>query len=178
MSVFVLAILVGLDNVAVASSLGMLGLGRRRRFWYAASCFGFETAATVLGLMVGLSVRDWVGPVTEWLAPVCLAVCGLLVLNTAIRRHQTPSFIDRSYAMLLLPFLLSLDNLTAGVGLGISGSQVLLDGFVVGAISGAMSAAAFALGSQVHVRSASYGRILAGAGLLACAAVLFFVDVI
>jgi putative Mn2+ efflux pump MntP len=176
MSVISLGILVGLDNLAVASGLGMLGLGRRRRLWYAASCFGFETAASLIGLTVGLDLRGRLGPVAGWLAPGCLAVCGLIVLNTAMRRHQSPSFIDKSYAMLLFPFLLSLDNLAAGVGMGVSGSQELLDGLVIGAISGAMAVGGFALGGHVRVRLASFANAFAGAVLLASAAIFLLVD--
>ena len=86
MGVVVIGILVGLDNLAVASGLGMLGLGRGRRLGFAVSCSCFEALAPVLGVWIGLGFAHRIGPAVEWIGPACLATCGLLVLDAAVRQ--------------------------------------------------------------------------------------------
>ena len=176
MALLMIGILVGLDNLAVATGLGLLDLGRRPRLWYALSCFAFEAMATVFGLWIGRELYEAFGPVVGWLAPACLALCGLLILRASVRDHETPSFLNQGYAVLLLPFFLSLDNLSAGIGLGVSGVPILVNGLLIGAISGTMAAVGFRLGGQVRARSIALTDRFAGLWLIVCAVIFRFVD--
>lgn len=178
MEIIVLGILVGLDNLAVASGLGILRLQRDRRIWFAVSCSCFEALASVLGLLIGLGLRAQVGPAAETIGPVLLAAAGLLVLNAVVRKQEHLSILDRPLAMVLFPLILSLDNLTAGVGMGTFGTQALLQAVVVGIISGTMSAVGFAIGEHLQTRMASLARVFAGTWLVLCAACSLFADLI
>jgi putative Mn2+ efflux pump MntP len=169
MIIWMVGILVGLDNLAVASGLGMLGVQRGRRLWFAVSCGCFEALAPALGLLIALGLRARVGPVVEWIGPACLAACGLLVLNSVVRQRENPRLLDRPLAVIVVPLALSLDNLTAGAGLGSTGTQLFPQAVVVGIISGAMSSVGFAIGARFRARSAAPARAFAGVWLLACA---------
>ena len=74
MALLMIGILVGSDNLAVATGLGLLDLGRRPRMWYALSCFAFEAMATVFGLWIGRELYEAFGPVVGWLASLS-ALC-------------------------------------------------------------------------------------------------------
>ncbi len=177
MITMILGALVGLDNLAVGSGLGMLGLDRRRRLWFAASCFGFETLASAIGTRLGLGLQEGLGTaVGRLLAPICLAACGVMIALAVARRAEKPRFLDTNRAMLAIPFLLCLDNLAAGVGQGLSGVSTVLDGLAAGLLSGCMAAMGFVCGGWIHERSSGYSKAFAGGWLVACALILVFAD--
>ena len=75
----------------------------------------------MVGLGIGLRLRTELGTAAEWIGPICLASCALLVLNAVVRRRAFQGLLDRPLAMVLIPLALSLDNLSAGISLGTSG---------------------------------------------------------
>ena len=110
------------------TGLGMLpaSIGEAR-LCYAAACFCFEAVASVLGLTIGLDIeRTELPPSPDGWRRRVWQVSGLLVLNAAMgdgaRHPRSSTGLTRCSCS---PFLLCLDNLTAGIGLGVSGSQVL-----------------------------------------------------
>lgn len=176
MELVLFGILVGLDNLAVASGLGASGLGRDRKARLAWAFFAFEAIMPLAGLAIGAGVRDSVAPVASVLGPCCLVACGLLVLTAARRGTASLRPIDRPWLMVALPLVLSLDNLAAGVGLGAMGLPVLPAALAVGGISGALAVAGLAAGEGLRSWSARRAEFLAGAGLVALALVSILRD--
>jgi manganese efflux pump family protein len=151
MIVWILGLFVGLDNLAVSSSLGALKLGRGRKLCFVASCACFEALAPWVGLAIGHGLRTRIGEAAEWIGSAALMACGLLVLGALIRRQAVPGLLDRPMAMLLIPLALSLDNLAAGIRLG-SGGSIVGEALLVGGIAGTLSAIGLAIGGLVRVR--------------------------
>jgi putative Mn2+ efflux pump MntP len=174
MELVVLGIFLGLDNLAVASGLGLLGVRRGQRVCFAVSCTCFETLMPICGLFIGLGLRSRIGPAVECIGPICLVACGLLVLSTVMKKRENHSILDRPLAMVLLPLTLSLDNLMAGISLGTAGARFTVHAAVIGVVSGIMSVAGFAIGKWFRPRSTFLTRALAGSWLIACAAFCFF----
>lgn len=176
MGVLVIGLLVGLDNLAVATSIGMLGLPRRRRLSFAAACAVFEMVMPMAGFFLGTGLRGGFGAAAGWLAPACLAISGLLVLVAVVRRVATPRLLDRPAAMALIPLSLSIDNLAAGAQLGTSGGLILSQAAVVGACSGALCVLGLAVGEGVRLRIPRASRVVAAACLFGCAALFILAD--
>jgi manganese efflux pump family protein len=164
-------ILVGLDNLAVASGLGAVGLERDRKVRLGWAFFAFEALMPLAGLLIGRQVRDSVAPVAGVLGPCCLVACGLLVLVAAWRRTTARGLIDRPWLMVVLPMALSLDNLAAGVGLGAMGLPVVPAALAIGGISGALAVIGMSAGEAVRSWSMRRAEIVAGGLLLMVALV-------
>jgi putative Mn2+ efflux pump MntP len=174
--IVVLGLLVGLDNLAVATSIGMLGLPRRRRLLFATACAAFEMVMPLVGFYLGAELRSGFGAAAGWLAPACLVVCGLLVFVAAVRREASPRLLDRPAAMAFIPLALSLDNLAAGAQLGTSGGLILSQAAVVGAFSGGLCLIGFALGERVRLRVPRSSSAVAAVWLFGCAALFVLAD--
>jgi putative Mn2+ efflux pump MntP len=169
-----LGFLVGIDNLVVAAGLGMLGVRRTRMLWFVVSCACCEAIAPLLGVLIGLGLVHWMGSVGEWVGPLCLVACGLLVMNTVLRRESI-GVLDRPGAVILLPLALSLDNLTAGVSLGSGGVHMIVHAASVGLISGFLSTLGWVLGYGFQNSSPAWARVVAGPWFVACAVVCLFV---
>jgi putative Mn2+ efflux pump MntP len=164
-------ILAGIDNVAVASALGAAGLRRDGRIRLASAFFAFEALMPFAGLLMGQQLRASVAPIAAVLGPSCLAVCGLLVLGAALRRTSACKLINRPWLMVMLPLVLSLDNLAAGAGFGFMDLPVVPAAIVVGGVSGAIAIVGLALGERARSWSVRPAEMIAG-GLLVTVAVV------
>ncbi len=165
MELLIFGLLVGLDNFAVASGLGAVGLGRDRQVRLAVGFFAFEALMPLVGLWIGQQARDSLTSWAEWVGPCALVVCALLVLAAIWYRRTARGLIDRPAVAILLPLALSFDNLTAGVSLGSMGLPVLPAAVAVGGISGALAVIGLAVGQSARswsVRRAEW----VGSGLL------------
>jgi putative Mn2+ efflux pump MntP len=156
--------------------MGMLGLNRWRRLLFAASCAFFEMVMPLIGLYLGLELRSRLGPVTEWLSPFCLVLCGLLVLIAVAARKNIPWLLDRPQTMVLVPLALSFDNLAAGAHLSATAGTMFFHAAVVGTLSGGMCLLGFAAGERVRLRAPHSARIVAATWFFACAALFVFAD--
>jgi len=129
----VFGMLAGLDNFQVGSAIGALPLRRAQLLQLAAAFSGFEILSAASGVVLGHAAVAWISPVAA-AAPVLMILCGGAVLLRGVQGEGQPP----AGTLLTLPPLLSLDNLTAGVGFGVSGGP-LAAGLVIGAMGGVMS---------------------------------------
>ncbi len=164
----IFGVLVGLDNLQVSASLALLPLQKRRLHLLAAAfCVG-EIGGALLGLLLGRAVLSFIAPVAEWLPPMVMLVCGIVVLWLALRHDSTEQtcsektgskqtdskqtdfehvgnalsgFANQRALLLGLPLSLSIDNVIAGAGIGIAGYPPLMSALTIGCISAAMACA-------------------------------------
>jgi putative Mn2+ efflux pump MntP len=164
--VALLGLLLGLDSLAVGTSLGGLlpERGRRLRLalWFAvcdglASLIGSTSVVANLGR--GL---EW----SEWLGPAGVAAYGVYVLYLA-RRYQdvTPQASSAGRLAFCLPLVLSLDNLVAGTPPGSASAAPL----VFGLISGAMALCGLSCGAALGARRGVDAWRLSGTFLMVVA---------
>src|SRR5580704_6764459 len=79
-AVLLFGVLAGVDNLQVCSSIGLLPIERRRRHLLAAAFSLCETAAPLLGLMLGhLLLRSLAGAAVK-VGPLLMLLCGCAVL--------------------------------------------------------------------------------------------------
>ena len=137
----IFGLLAGLDNLQVSASLALLPLARRRMHLLAGAFCASEIGGAVLGLLLGRALLSLLAPTAEWLAPVAMLVCGVVVLWLALRRDDADlsRFANHRALLLGLPLSLSLDNVIAGAGIGVAGYPPVLSALVVGSLSAAMA---------------------------------------
>lgn len=168
-AVFLLGLLVGLDNLQVGAALGLVRMSAARRWAFAGAFAFWETAMPLAGLGLGAAARDRVGPWAEALGVAVLGLCGLLILLAALRgtaEDAEESFAGSRLTLAGLPLSLSFDNLAAGVGLGSLGFPVVGSALVLGLVSGSLCAFGLFAGARLQRWMPARPELLSGSFLL------------
>ena len=181
LALLLLAVALGLDNLAAAIGFGAGAAGRvsggtRVRI---AVVFGlFEAGMPVLGLLLGHGLADGVGEAARWLGGAALIAFGVAGLVQARRDsgERVPS-TQRSGTqpigrLLLSGLVLSGDNLAAGFALGAYHAGIVLAAVVFGVVSVAMSLAGLELGARIGAVAGERSELIACLLLIVVGAVI------
>jgi manganese efflux pump family protein len=169
MPIIVLGVALGLDNAGVVMALAAAGTTRKVAFPLILAFAAFEALMPLLGLLLGNSIGEAIGPATNFAGAVALAGSGGYILLSACRGRAPEGLPDRTWAVLGLPLSLSADNLLAGVGLGLLGFPAVGSALIFGIVTAAICLVGQCVG---EVASALYPRLTqltAGAALVAFA---------
>jgi putative Mn2+ efflux pump MntP len=176
LALLLLALALGLDNLAAAIGFGVGGTGRvsggtRVRI---AVVFGlFEAGMPVLGLLLGHGLADSIGTAARWLggaALVAFGVAGLVRSGRDSGERVPPP--QRTGRLLLTGLVLSGDNLAAGFALGAYHAGIVLAAVVFGVVSVAMSLAGLELGARIGAAAGGRSELVACALLIAVGAII------
>lgn len=166
-ALLVVAVALGLNNLAASVGIGMRGADRGTRLRVAAVFGAFETAMPLVGLLLGRGVAGQLGHAAHWLGTALLIACGGYVLVEAIRRKGPPDPADlRGWRLLVGGAALSVDNLAVGFALGAVRVPVAVAVIVVGATSVVMSMVGLELGARIGTAIGRYGEVLSGVVLI------------
>lgn len=176
-TILVFSLLVGLDNFQVAAGLGATKMCARRRFLLVCAFAVFESLMPFLGLLLGQSVASNLVTQLDFVPPACLALCGIAIIWQTLPWRKTAEVSQWTRnGFLLLPLVLSLDNLIAGAGLGALGYPVVATSLTIGVCSGGLCFTGLLVGSQVGQWIPRRANIAAGAWLLCVAGFAMFID--
>jgi len=170
-AVFLLGILVGLDNFQVGAGLGLVRMSPARRWAFAAVFALCETAMPLAGLALGRAVSNVAGPWAEGIGIAVLGICGLLIVLLSLRGKEVEALAGGGFALAGLPLSLSFDNLAAGVGLGSLGFPVIASALIIGLVSGSLCAVGLFAGARLRRWIPERAELWSGVYLLALAAV-------
>lgn len=169
-SLLLLGFALGLDSLRVSIGLGARKLSDLHR-GQIAFAFGLcDAIAPFIGLAFGQSLVATVGEWTEILGPLLLGGYGLYTIYVTWRGGELAQDDDKHWMLFGFPIVLSLDNLVAGIGLGMLGFPVLLSALTLGTISGLMSLAGLYLGSALRRILPTRSELVSGVILLLLAA--------
>lgn len=160
-TLLLLGFALSLDSFRVSLGLGTLKLSRMRQLQIVIAFGICDALAPLIGLLIGKSLLEFIGPWVEHLGPLLLCAYGVYVIYIA--RRCVESETDR-WMVLGLPLSLSLDNLVAGTSLGMIGFPILLSVLVIGAMSALLSFAGLRLGrtavNLLRVRAELIGGVV------------------
>jgi len=141
------ALLLSIDSVLVSFALGASRVERRHKDRLAVAFGLFDGAASLIGLLLGMSLASKLALFGHWAGPALLGAYALVMLVLArLGRTMAGSESRRGIQMLyLFPILMSLDNLTASFALLHAGSPVACAA-VIGSVSGLGSLCGFRAG--------------------------------
>lgn len=142
-TLLLLGFALSLDSFRASLGLGTLKLSRMRQVQIVIAFGVCDAVAPLLGLLIGKSLLEFIGPWIEHLGPFLLCAYGVYVIYIA--RSCADTKTDR-WMVLGLPLSLSLDNLVAGTTLGLIGFPILLSVAIIGAMSALLSFAGLRLG--------------------------------
>jgi putative Mn2+ efflux pump MntP len=174
------AVSLGLDNLAAAIAIGIAGVDRSIRTRVALAFGLFEAGMPVIGLLSGRALADAAGHLGHLIGGGLLIAVGLQIVVSALRGGEDE--VDRVREMatgglsrlVLLAAALSIDNLIVGFALGTDRVSLVLSIVVIGLVSIAMSLigleAGSRLGESLGERAEAVGGVvlaLVGIALLA-----------
>src|SRR5678810_844962 len=134
-TLLLLGFALSLDSFRVSLGLGTLKLSRMRQLQIVIAFGVCDAIAPLIGLLIGKSLLEFIGPWVEHLGPILLCAYGVYVIYIA-HRYAGKEVGDTDRWMVLgLPLSLSLDNLVAGTTLGMIGFPILPSVLVIGAMS-------------------------------------------
>jgi len=145
-TLLLLGFALSLDSFRVSLGLGTLKLSRLRQLQIVIAFGVCDAVAPLIGLLIGESLLEIIGPWVEHLGPLLLCAYGVYVIYIAKRCAGTETGETDRWMVLGLPLSLSLDNLIAGTTLGMIGFPILLSVTIIGVMSALLSLVGLRLG--------------------------------
>lgn len=174
-TLLLLGFALSLDSFRVSLGLGTLQLSRLRQLQIVIAFGVCDAVAPLIGLLIGKSLLEIIGPWVEHLGPLLLCAYGVYVIYIAKRCAGTETGETDRWMVLGLPLSLSLDNLIAGTTLGMIGFPILLSVTIIGVMSSLLSLAGLLLG-QTAVNLLRFRADLIGGVVLIFIAITFVVE--
>lgn len=173
-TLLLLGFALSLDSFRVSLGLGTLKLSRLRQFQIVMAFGVCDALAPLIGLLIGKSLLEFIGPWVEHLGPLLLCAYGVYVIYIAQRCAGSGTGETDRWMVLGLPLSLSLDNLVAGTSLGMVGFPIVISVTIIGAMSALLSLAGLWLG-RTAVKLVPVKVELIGGVVLICIAVSLLV---
>lgn len=165
MTLLVIGVVIGANNLSAALALGALGHGKHR--WRIVGVFAaFEFTAPLVGALVGQTVAQRVTENMPWLGAVLLIALGVLVLVSLLRRGHTDRKLRHLATswpgLILLGAGLSADNVIVGFSLGLEAVPPLALATTIVVFSSAFTLAGVAVGAKLHQRWETVSEVVSG----------------
>jgi len=175
-ALLLVALALGVDNLAVSLGIGVSGVHGAMRVRVAVIFGLFEAGMPLLGMAAGRTVAGGLGSGAPWLGGGLLAAVGVYQLIEWARGRGSPgdAAAPGSWGtgrLLVSGLAMSIDNLVVGFALGAYHVGIVVAALVIGVVSVAMALAGLELGARI-------GAALGERGELAGAAVLIAVGVV
>lgn len=151
-AIIILGVLVGLDNLQLASAIGLAGLQPKRRLLLVIAFVFFEVSMPLLGMIIGQRLNSSFEFVAELLGPIIMIALGLYIIINEFfeKKEEEKTVINKGWILVMLPLMMSFDNLIAGIGLGTSGYPVISTSVVVGICAGSMCLIGLFIGEKLR----------------------------
>lgn len=161
-SLTLMAFATGMDAFSVSLGIGMQKI-RLKRIALIGLVFGFfhigmPSIGIILGQMISTKIGNW----TTLTGGALLVVIGVHMLLSAFNHEVKSSFKPTGIALLTLAFVVSIDSFSVGLGLGLSGTKILIALLLFGTASMLLTWLGMLLGRKVHGFLGAYSEILGG----------------
>ena len=174
-TLLLLGFALSLDSFRVSVGLGTLKLSRLRQLQIVIAFGVCDALAPLIGLLIGHSLLEFIGPWVEHIGPLLLCAYGVYVIYIAQRCAGSETAETDRWMVLGLPLSLSLDNLIAGTTLGMIGFPILLSVAIIGAMSALFALLGLRLG-KTAVNLLRFKADLIGGVVLIFIALTFVIE--
>ena len=185
-ALLLLAVALGLSNLAGAIAIGVSGVTGALRLRIAVLFGLFEAGMPVLGLVLGHGAAGGLGRSAPWLGGALLIAVGLVSLVLALRGPGRGPGPGRgsgagvpsgavswgTWRVLVSAVALSVDNLAAGFALGTFRVGLAVAAPVFGVVSVIMSLAGLELGARIGAAAGDRSELIACAMLVGVGAAM------
>jgi len=171
-SLLILGVVIGANNLATTLTLGALGEYPRR--WKIIPIFGFfEFLVPLIGMWVGKELSDELADKGVWVAAALLATLGVTAIYSGWRGSSKDDVFSKRLTSLpglvILAAGLSIDNAIVGFSLGLKNAEPLVVAATISIFAMAFSWLGLKLGNEATRKWERYTQIGAGALLLGLA---------
>ena len=150
LSIFAVAVALGLSNFAASIAIGLAGVDARLRREIIVTFGFFEALMPVLGLMAGRRLAQSLGSSASHLGGAMLVLAGAYAFVLARRGSSGGELVARRRGGLVVTgAALSFDNLVVGFALGAYHVPILLAAVVIALVSVAMSLLGLEIGGRL-----------------------------
>jgi len=156
---------VGLSNFGASVGIGLAGVTSALRLRIAGVFGFFETTMPLAGLLIGARLASLFGSTGHPIGGLFLVAVGVYTLWQSSRASTRGEALwaDLSLGQLVVAgFVLGIDNLVAGFGLGASSVNVVLAAVIIGAISVFLSLVGLELGHRLGRFAERWSEALSG----------------
>jgi putative Mn2+ efflux pump MntP len=175
LTIVLLGVLAGLDNLQVAAAISMAPLTRTRRALFALVFSVCEIATPLAGLVLVDSLHGRFGAQLDRIAPLIVLACGVVIVALALKdRDELERLVNRKWTLVAIPLSLSFDNLLIGLSLGTLGLPLSLAALTIGTISASMCVFGIIGGARIRGWIPGHAEVVSGVYLIAIAAMMFF----
>ena len=175
-ALLLLAVALGLSNLAGAIGIGVSGVNGPLRLRIAVLFGLFEAGMPVLGLILGRGAASGLGRSAPWVGGGLLITVGLVSLVLTLRGSGGEVRRDAgqwgTWRVLVSAVALSVDNLAAGFALGAFRVGLAVAAPVFGVVSVIMSLAGLELGARIGAAAGDRSELIAGAMLVGVGAAM------
>ncbi|MFH1754202.1 MAG: manganese efflux pump MntP family protein [Candidatus Latescibacterota bacterium] len=160
LSVFAIAVALGMDTFAVAVAGGLIlePLTKRQVFRFGFHFGLFQAFMPVLGWLAGVAVYNNIKVFDHWIAFALLAFVGGKMIVEALRDKESERVIKdptKGWSLVILSFATSIDALAVGLSLGILDKAIWIPALMFGAVTAALTVMGMLLGRRI---GALWGR--------------------
>ena len=166
LALLLVAVAVGVSNLAAAIAIGVSGVDARTRMRVGLVFGAFEAGMPLVGLAIGAQLAGNLGHAARWAGAATLVGVGAYGLIDSVRRGPGSVTSASGIRLLLSGLALSLDNLVVGFALGTYHTPVLVGALVIGAVSVGLSLIGLELGGKIGRHAGERGEQLAGLMLI------------
>lgn len=168
-TLFIIAIALGMDAFALGLSIGIRGLFFREIYVISLLIGLFHFIMPLLGISIGRVLGIAIGTVAVYAGGVLLCVIGINMVWSGLRSETAHvSFNETSlWSVILLAFGVSIDSLSAGLSLGLFSANTALASSMLGIGGGLMAGVGLFVGRFARTWLGDYGELIGGTILVA-----------
>jgi manganese efflux pump family protein len=180
LALVLVALALGLDNLAASIGIGLGGIDARTRLRVAVVFGAFETGTPILGVLLGSGLSATLGHAAHWIGAAVLIATGLYGVAQAVRDQAARDQASRDQhnraggaaapkqtrRLVVTGAALSIDNLAVGFALGTLHVRLALAVVVIGAVCVAMSLVGLELGGRLSATLGARGELAGGLVLI------------
>jgi putative Mn2+ efflux pump MntP len=158
----------GLDTLAVAAALGMIGVSPTSRIRVSALFCAFEAGMPLIGLALGAPLGHAIGKAADYVAIGVLLAFGLYTVFARDEREEqqlAELARPRGFRALLLGLSISMDELAIGFTLGLLRLPVALVIALIAVQTFVVTQLGLLLGNRISERLREAAELLAGVAL-------------
>jgi putative Mn2+ efflux pump MntP len=176
-ALLLVALALGIDNLAVSVGIGVSGVRGAVRARVAIVFGLFEAGMPLIGLVIGRAVSGELGGAARWVGGGLLAAVGCYQVIEWLRERSSPGeqAAPGSWGtgkLLVSGLALSIDNLIVGFALGAYHVNIGVAALVIGVVSVAMALIGLEVGARVGRALGARGELAGGVVLVAIGAVM------
>ncbi|MFS0673170.1 manganese efflux pump MntP family protein [Ornithinibacillus sp. 179-J 7C1 HS] len=161
-SIFIMAIAIGMDAFSVSLGLGMQRI-RLKRIAFIGIVIGlFHMIMPFLGIVGGQLISTQTGGWTTLAGGLLLFGIGAHMLFSAFNHEEGKVVQTAGLGLIIFALSVSIDSFSVGLSLGLSGVKTVLTICLFGAASMVLTWAGMIIGRKVHGVLGAYSEILGG----------------